>query len=52
MKRLLVVLLLMAAMVAMGAGQAYASECCDSLGVQILKEAKVNHGYQSRSKRM
>ena len=38
MKKMLVVLLLI---VAIGAGQAYASEGCDSLGDQILKEAKV-----------
>ncbi len=41
MKRMLVVLLFMVAIVAIGAGQAYASEGCDSLGDQILKEAKV-----------
>ena len=41
MKRMLVVLLLMVAMVAIGAGQAYASEGCDWLGDQFLNEAKV-----------
>lgn len=41
MKERLLVLLLIVAMVATGAGQAYASEGCDSLGDQILNEAKI-----------
>ncbi len=41
MKRMPVVLLLIAAMITIGFAQAYASEGCDSLGDQILKEAKV-----------
>ncbi len=42
MKRMLVVVLLMGAMFAIGAGQAYASEGCNWLGDQILNEAKVS----------